>query len=227
MLWLMIGLVVLMVAQQWYLRGAFFGRKVPRMPCGYKDFLVPVDSYVVYCKELEPGPIYGSKKGDGHYIGDVGSPSVLIGFYMTVLDRHFAVAPCDVTLVDIERWDAGVNLPMLDLLEYTRVMWLHKFDRWMEKHLDGWLTQNERVVLTFETGHGWQFKMVLIGDKYVNKIDVFGSVGDKMLGGTTVAYIHRGSQVDLLVPRNRLHLKQHNNVNKGFRAGDSSLMGEK
>lgn len=93
-----------------------------------------------------------------------------------------------------------MNLPMLDLHEYIRVMFFRRFEGWFSRHLEGWLTQNERVVLTMETSEGREIVVVLIGDKYVNKIDLYVEEGSEVIKGSKIAFIARGSQTDIIVP---------------------------
>lgn len=223
MLLIMIVLVLFMIAQQYVLRGPFFRRRVRNVKYRDGDFLVPVDSYLVYARSVIDGAIYSTKLNVSQYLGSVLYPCWHLGFYMTTFDRHFAVAPCDCRVVGIDRLNAGVNLPMLDLLEYTKVMFLHRFDGWLSRHLSGWLSQNERVIITFAVDD-WSFMMVLIGDKYVNKIEVFKGVGEQVCGGEVVGYIHRGSQVDLVVPADRIDVSSAAVVNMGLLVGNVHVM---
>jgi phosphatidylserine decarboxylase len=221
----MVVIVAGMVAQQWWLRGPYFRRRQGPLglPGQVGPFVAPVDGTVVYCRAVELGPLYAQKADREHYAGIVRVPSWHVGLFMTPFDRHCVLAPCAGQVVAVDHWKVGRNLPMLDLLEYVRVMFMRRFDRWLERHLCGWITQNERVVLTMRAMDGWLYQLVLIGDKYVNKIDLFVKVGDYVDQHRPLGFIRRGSQVDIVVPRGELMPTDRVVVGQGCRCGDPRL----
>lgn len=202
---LMIAIIATMVWMQWFLRGPFFRRDIGDIAVAPDGAISPVDGTIVYVRHSAEGPIYGEKLGEQHYAGEFPYPFTHVGIYMTPLDRHYIVAPTSGTVVAIEHWKAGANLPMLDMLEYVKVMFLRNFIKWFERHLFGWLTQNERVVLTVQSFSGYRYRMLLIGDKYVNKTSLFVEVGQHIRQGQKLAFISRGSQCDLVFPTSQFH----------------------
>ena len=202
----MVIVVCLMIIQQIFFRKIFFNRKVCPARIGRYDFMSPVDGTVVYDRRLDRGHIYSDKLGEKHYAGKIHKKSWHIGIFMTPFDRHYVTCPVDAEIINIERFSAGLNLPMLDLLEHFRVMFMRKFDNWLERHLSGWLTVNERCIITFRClNTNEKFKIILIGDKYVNKIDVFFKKNDIIDAGNSIAFIKRGSQCDLVIPRSMVY----------------------
>ena len=194
--------VILLLCCQYWLREIFFKRPMGNISVPEGCVASPVDGSLVYIREVDSGPIYGEKLGEKHYAGEIHFSAIHVGIYMSVFDRHHVVAPCDCELKAIEKWSSGVNFPMLDLHEYIRVMFFRRFENWFSRHLSSWITQNERVTLEFRDNEGNPFKMILIGDKYVNKITLSGEVGAKFVGGQNIAFISRGSQTDILFPKN-------------------------
>ena len=187
-----------MVLSQYWFREVFFKRPMGKVSPPPGCLGSPVDGTLVYVRRVAPGPIYGEKLGEKHFSGEIDYPAIHVGIYMSIFDRHHVMAPCSCTVVRIQKWSAGVNLPMLDLHEYVRVMFFRKFEEWFSRHLRTWISQNERVTLDLLDDRGNPFKMILIGDKYVNKIDLEVSEGTTLEAGQKIAFISRGSQTDLL-----------------------------
>lgn len=194
----MVLLTGVMVLSQYWFREIFFKRPMGKVSPPPGCVGSPVDGTLVYVRRVEPGPIYGEKLGEKHFSGEIDYPAVHVGIYMSIFDRHHVMAPCSCTVVRIQKWSAGVNLPMLDLHEYVRVMFFRNFEKWFSRHLRTWISQNERVTLDLLDARGTPFKMILIGDKYVNKIDLEVSEGENLEAGQKIAFISRGSQTDLL-----------------------------
>lgn len=220
--------VILLLCSQYWLREIFFKRQMGNILVPKGCVASPVDGTLVYVREVSPGPIYGEKLGEKHYAGEISFTAIHVGIYMSIFDRHHVVAPCDCELIRIQKWSSGVNFPMLDLHEYIRVMFFRKFENWFARHLSSWITQNERVTLEFVCNEGNPFTMILIGDKYVNKITLSGDVGSKFVGGQKIAFISRGSQTDILFPKSlfeKSHIPQAL-VGKRVTAGDPILQKE-
>lgn len=195
-------LVLGVLFSQYWFREVFFKRPMGQLSPSKNHISSPVDGTLVYSRMVPQGGIYAEKLGEKHYSGEVEYDALHVGIYMSIFDRHHVMAPCDCKLIGVTKWSAGVNLPMLDLHEYVRVMFFRRFESWFSRHLGGWLTQNERVTLSFEDSVGNPFKMILIGDKYVNKIDLEVSPGDDLTSGQKIAFISRGSQTDLVLSLN-------------------------
>ncbi len=193
----MLFLVGLMVSVTKFFRGFWFHRKASWVNSAAGGLGSPVDGRLVYHRIVEPGKIFSTKLGEDHYAGEVPVQSLHVGIYMTPFDRHFVFSPIAGVVSNIEHWKATANLPMLDLLEYWRVMLARKFDDWMSRH--GWITTNERVRVDLDTSHG-PVSIIMIADKYVNKVDIMVKVGQTLEEGTALAFIGRGSQTDFILP---------------------------
>lgn len=198
----MVILVSLMLLYQYWLRDIFFFRVVKNLhPCCSNFFNSPVDGTLVYVRTYNGSgqDIYGKKLEDDHYCGKTEESCHHIGVYMTVFDRHYVCAPVDCEIIQVEHWKAKTNYPMLDLIEYTNVNFRRKFSDWFNRH-NKWILRNERVVVTCKDKiKGYTFKIIMIGDKYVNKILV-DNKKTSFKCGEPFAQIKRGSQTDLIVP---------------------------
>ncbi len=223
MIWVMILLVVGVLLSQYWFREVFFKRPMGKISPPSGCVGSPVDGTLVYIRDVEPGPIYGEKLGEKHFSGEIEYPATHVGIYMSIFDRHHVMAPCACSVVKVQRWSAGVNLPMLDLHEYIRVMFFRRFEKWFSRHLSTWISQNERVTLDLLDKNGNPFKMILIGDKYVNKIDLEVSEGSELSAGQKIAFISRGSQTDLLFKRGVV-LPENSPISIGGRISAGDLL---
>ena len=195
----MITVVLLMLCYQYWAREIWFFRRVKNVSANSDCICSPVDGTVVYRRFVSEGEdVYGSKLGESHYCGVANETSLHIGLYMTIFDRHFVCAPVKSRIVNVEHWKGALNYPMLDLVEYTNVMFRARFNDWMQRSRK-WLLANERMIVTLESEAGVQYRVIMIGEKYVNKIVM---LGDKVWyeQGEPFAQIKRGSQTDLLIP---------------------------
>ena len=163
--------------------------------------LAPADGRVVYVKKVEAGELYAEKLGEKIPLPEItgceyeSKDGWAIGIYMSPLDVHFNYCPLPGVVENIHRVSARVNLPMLDLWEYIRVVWLRGMvDMFARKyHLE-----NERNTIFMDCG-GIKLAIVLIADKFVAKIKCFVEPGQKIGYSHKVGFIERGSQVDLVI----------------------------
>ncbi len=204
MIWIIgIGVfLITLVLVQIYLRRVWFYRDPKRVPPALKDVIVsPADGQVIYIKKVNSQKVVCEKLGENIKVEEISKSKnkiddgYLIGIYMSPLDVHFNYAPINGKIESIEHTQANLNLPMVDLFEYIRLTYLRKaIDLFSKKfHF-----QNERNTLFIEGDI--TVAMVEIADKFVNKIKCFIKQGEKVKVGQKLAFIERGSQVDLFIP---------------------------
>jgi len=185
-----------------FLRQIWFYRDPPMTPERVGDAIIaPASGRVVYIKPVEEGAIYAEKLGEKIPLPEITGCDTdpkqgwAIGIYMSPLDVHFNYCPRPGRVERIHRTAAKLNLPMLDLWEYIRVVWFRKMvDMFARKyHL-----QNERNTIFLDCG-GVKMAIVLIADKFVAKIRCFVGEGQELGYSEKLGFIERGSQVDLVV----------------------------
>jgi len=216
----LILIVGLMVAFQYFLRKIFFNRDVNVLESYDKQLILyPCDGRLAYTRSVE-GEAYAQKKQNKISIGFQDEKCYHVGVYMSPYDRHFVVAPLRGRIKKIEKVNAGVHWPMLDLLEYAKSGFWMSFDNWFNRKFDKYLKDNEKVVITIAPRPYREIKVVLIGDKCVNKIDIFCSEGDWVRKGDKLGFIRRGSQVDLLIPEVLMDFRVPKKIGAKIKAGD-------
>lgn len=195
---------VLWAAAVVFLRRVWFYRDPVRRPERGGDVIVaPADGRVVYIKPIEDGAVCSEKLGEKIPLPEIagcqtnGADGWAIGIYMSPLDVHFNYCPYPGVVESVFRKAASVNLPMLDLWEYVRVVWLRRMvDMFARKyHL-----ANERNTIFLDCG-ALRMAVVLIADKFVSKIKCFVHEGQQLGYSDKLGFIERGSQVDLLIFR--------------------------
>lgn len=202
---LMLVLIALLIAWLgvWaYLRFVYFYRDPVRVPPAGRDIVVsPCDGRIMYIRKVEAGKVVSNKLGENVRVTEITKKNVgvdegwLIGIYMSPLDVHFNYAPVSGTVEEVYRTRARVNLPMVDMWEYLRLAWLGRAVNLFSKRFH---FENERNTIIMNDGKR-RYAIVEIADKFVNKIDCFIKEGDELKCGDKIAFIKRGSQVDLFV----------------------------
>ena len=167
--------------------------------------LSPVYGIVAYVKRVENGIVVSEKKGDVIHIEEItkvdwpdeveAGTGWLIGIAMTTLDVHFQYSPLPCNVQSFEHYQTGKNLPMFDLWEYIQITW---FRRFVQLWCKAYLLENERQTFWLN-GKRVKVALILIADKFVDKITTFVGFGDSVSAGDKLSFISRGSQVDLLV----------------------------
>lgn len=201
------ALVLFAVAILWFLRKVWFYRNPnhSNIPQNHDTVLSPVYGIVAYVKKIRDGFVTCEKKGESIPITEITKsdwPSEesngngwLIGIAMTALDVHYQYSPLPAQIEKIQHIPAKTNLPMFDLWEYVRITWFRRLVQLFGKK---YLFQNERQVMWLQGNH-IKLGLVLIADKFVNKITTFVSSGDTVPAGGKLSFIGRGSQVDVVV----------------------------
>ncbi|MCE5200154.1 MAG: phosphatidylserine decarboxylase [Armatimonadota bacterium] len=199
--------VLIAVAALWigglaFLRKVWFYRDPVREPEQRDGVIVaPADGRVVYIKRVENGHIYAEKLGEKIPLPEITGCESLqkdgwaIGIYMSPLDVHFNYCPLPGTVERIHRVSARVNLPMLDVWEYIKVVWLRKM---VDMFARRYHLENERNTIFLDC-NGLKLAAVLIADKFVAKIRCYVEEGQKLDYSQKLGFIERGSQVDLVI----------------------------
>ncbi len=201
--WALVFLVLVLLCGTWFLRNVWFYRDPQRKPESNSlgTIVAPADGRVVYIKRIKRGTLTSEKLGQKIPLPEItgDSPPDLdgfsIGIYMSPLDVHFNYCPHPGVVERIYYKPAKVNLPMLDMWEYVKVVWLRRMvDLFGRKyHLE-----NERNTIFLRCG-AVRMAVVLIADKFVSKIKCFVTEGQSLGYSEKLAFIERGSQVDLVI----------------------------
>ena len=182
----------------------WFFRDPVRIAPNENDIVVaPADGRVMYVKEVTNDKIISNKKGEEIKIDEISHDRKMsirggwiIGIYMTPFDVHYNYCPLEGIVEEINYIPARANLPMVDLWEYINFSVLRRgIDLFNRKfHF-----VNERMTITIK-GNKLSVYVVLIADKFVNKITRYVEKGTQVSISQKIAFISRGSQVDLIIP---------------------------
>jgi phosphatidylserine decarboxylase len=196
------GLVLLFGAALLFLRTVWFHRDPNRSPEEAGGVLIaPADGMVVYARPFRHGRVVSEKLGERIPVTEITGTSTgeehgwMLGIYMSPLDVHFNYAPCAGVVHAIHHQRASLNLPMLDLWEYIKMVWFRRLVQLFGRRFH---LENERTTL-FLDGESVRLALVLIADKFVSKINCFVSAGQKVACSEKLAFIGRGSQVDVVI----------------------------
>jgi len=202
-----LALLVCGIAFVWFLRNVWFHRNPDhtQTPQDHDTILSPVYGIVAYVKKIQNGVVICEKKGECIPIReitksdwlqeDMEGTGWLIGIAMTALDVHYQYSPIPARIEKIHHVPAKTNLPMFDVWEYVRMTW---FRRWVQLFGKKYLFWNERQVMWLR-GKRITLSLILIADKFVNKITTFMTTGNVVPAGGKLSFIGRGSQVDVVV----------------------------
>jgi phosphatidylserine decarboxylase len=173
-------------------------------------FISPADGQVVYIKKFTDGQVVSTKLGRDIKLTELTELKLpehgegwIIGIYMSPFDVHFNYAPAPGRIKSIAYTKAKANLPMVDFWEYIRFTYLRRaVDNFSAKfHL-----VNERNSLLI-AGPGFDYAVIEIADKFVNKITCYVNEGQNLKTGDKVGFIDRGSQVDLIIYKTDIDIK--------------------
>ena len=170
----------------------------------------PADGQVVYIKKFVDGAVTSEKLGRQIKLDELTDLKLpehregwIIGIYMSPFDVHFNYAPMPGKVKSIVYTKASANLPMVDLWEYIRFSFLR---RAVDNFTEAFHLTNERNSLLVE-GPGFDYAVIEIADKFVNKISCYVREDMKVEPGTKVGFIDRGSQVDLIIYKTDIEFK--------------------
>jgi phosphatidylserine decarboxylase len=122
---------------------------------------------------------------------------------MTPFDVHFNRAPLDGEIRVLHHHQTGVNLPMVDLWEYVNFT---LFRRAVNLFAAPFHLENERMTMEIRNGN-LSCYLILIADRFVNKISRFFEDGQYVRQGAKISFIQRGSQTDLYIPTESIRFK--------------------
>lgn len=195
--------ILVLASIQLYLRRVWFYRDPPRKPeAGSNAVISPADGQVIYIKEVKDQKIISNKLGQNIAVEEISKSEnkigdgYLIGIYMSPLDVHYNYAPISGAVDSVIHTQSKVNLPMVDLWEYIRLTWLR---RSVNLFGNKYHFINERNTMFIKGDIN--IAMVEIADKFVNKIKCFVKQDQQVQIGQKLAFIERGSQVDLFIPK--------------------------
>jgi phosphatidylserine decarboxylase len=194
----------------WWFRRVFFFRDPERtIPQGDNLVLSPADGRVVYLYSVNAGEVTSNKKGHTIRISELAKTGIsdtkgwLLGIYMTPFDVHFNRAPLDGPITTLHYHRTGANLPMVDLWEYLTFTVLRKGVDLLTARFH---LENERMTMRIDNPKA-VCVLILIADRFVNKITRFFHDGQYIRRGDKISFIERGSQTDLFIARERISFK--------------------
>lgn len=198
--------VVLFLGGVLFLRKVWFYRDPDHSATPQDDSVLrsPVYGRVAYIRRICDGVVVSEKLGEEITIREitksdwpegVEGDGWLIGIAMTPLDIHYQYAPVAGEMGEIRPYKTGFNLPMFDFWEYVRITWLRRHVQLFARR---YTLENERQTMWL-TGTRFKVALVLIADKFVDKITTFTQEGAMVPAGGKLSFIARGSQVDLVV----------------------------
>ena len=181
-----------------YWRYSFFFRDPERIITEGDNIVSPADGTVVYVKKVENGtlPISIKKKKEIR-LEEILKTRVplgtfyIVGIFMHPTSVHVNRAPIEGKVGSIF-YTKGRNLPM------TAMWWRILFRRKPFEAYSQHIVTNERNTISI-IGRIPVF-LVQIADIYVNRIECWVGIGDKVSKGQRVGRILMGSQVDLIFP---------------------------
>ena len=155
----------------------------------------------MYIYPVKDGKVISNKNGENIVIDEISKTSVknrngwLIGIYMSPFDVHFNYSPLSGQVTSIFHYQTGFNLPMVDFWEYVNFTLLKKTINLFARkfHLI-----NERMTIEI-INDKISCVLILIADKFVNKITKYFNEKDNLSVGQKISFIERGSQADLFI----------------------------
>lgn len=187
----------------WWFRNVYFFRDPKRViPRGDDVIVSPADGRVMYLYPVKGSEITSEKQGERIRIDELTKTPIaetdgwLLGIYLSPFDVHYNRAPIDGTIWTIHYHQTGANLPMVDLWEYVNFI---LFRRAVNLFSAPFHLQNERMTMQIQNPR-ITCVVILIADKFVNKISRFFQDGQPVEKGQKISFIERGSQTDLFIP---------------------------
>lgn len=169
----------------------FFFRDPDRIPPKVDNaILSPADGKVIYIKEITNGEfpvaVKGKKKiplSDFTSVDFIPNKGIQIGIAMSFLHVHVNRSPVEGEIVKIKRITGLFN---------------------SLKHLDS-LLENERVFTQINSSR-INLGIVQIASRLVRRIDSYKKENDKVALGERIGIIKFGSQVDLLIDKEKIEI---------------------
>lgn len=194
----------------YWFRHVYFYRDPKRVPpSGENLILSAADGRVIYIYRVKGGEIVSDKKGEKIHIHEIAKTEFeqqdgwLVGVYMSPFDVHFNRAPIAGNISTLNYHRTGVNLPMVDMWEYINFVFLRKA---VNMFASRYHLENERMTMRFD-GRDLSLFVILIADKFVNKITTYFEENQALAAGDKVAFIQRGSQADMFIPHENVEFQ--------------------
>jgi len=207
-LWLPI-FIVLIIWFYWF-RNIFFFRDPKRYPPKeHRIIISPADGRVMYIYQVQNGQVISNKNGENIVIDEISKTSVqskdgwLVGVYMSPFDVHYNYSPLNGSVKSIFHYQTGFNLPMVDFWEYFSFTFLRKAVNLFSRKFH---IINERMTIEI-SNTDISCVLILIADKFVNKITKFFDEGSELHIGQKISFIERGSQADLFIASEKLKFR--------------------
>jgi phosphatidylserine decarboxylase len=196
----------------WWFQNIYFFRNPERIiPEGDDLILSPADGRIMYLYPVRGGEVVCDKQGRRIAIPELAKTDIasasgwLLGIYMTPFDVHFNRAPMDGKIRMLHYYRTGANLPMVDLWEYVNFTLFRKA---VNLFASPFHLENERMTFEIQNART-SCVVILIADRFVNKISRFFEDGQSVGKGSRIAFIQRGSQTDLFIPQEHVVFKVH------------------
>lgn len=203
---------LLWIGIYYYMKQIHFYRDPQRSPddADPNAIVSPADGRLIYIRQVQDGKIVSEKLGTPIELTEVtkfpGNGELkegwLMGVYMSPADVHFNYSPMAGRVSAVYRHQAKTNLPMVDRWEYINFMLLHKAVDLFAKRFH---FENERATLLIERPD-LKTLVVLIADKFVNKIKLHVDEGQSLQKTDKLGFIDRGSQADLFIAKNDIEI---------------------
>ncbi|MFW9928795.1 MAG: phosphatidylserine decarboxylase [Candidatus Thorarchaeota archaeon] len=206
LLWLPV--LIILIGWFYWFRNIYFFRDPKREPPSAENIIVsPADGRIMYIYPVKNGSVVSSKNGEDIVIDEISKTSVkekngwLVGIYMSPFDVHYNYSPIDGLVKYIFHYQTGFNLPMVDFWEYINFTLLRKAVNLFSRkfHL-----VNERMTIEI-VNESISCLLILIADKFVDKITKYFKEEDKLMLGQKISFIERGSQADLFIAKENLN----------------------
>lgn len=193
----------------WFRNIFFFRDPIRKLPQGDRIIVSPADGRIMYIYEVNNSEIICKKNDQNININEISKiqntsgNGWLIGIYMTPFDVHYNYAPISGKVNSLYHFKAKINLPMVDLWEYINFTLLKRAVNLFSAKFH---FENERMTFLIENNI-ISCVVILIADKFVNKITKYFNLNDSLKIGQKISFIERGSQVDLFIPYKNLTFK--------------------
>lgn len=172
----------------------------PRQTPKHAAIVSAADGWVVYIRKVSRNEVPLAIKGKkqialNELIAGVKKPfdGYLVGVFMTPLSVHVNRAPI-TGVIDKRYYRAGSSMQSMAPMAFNTIFGRKPFETGSEH-----VVSNERETLLFRG----EFPLYLtrIADPYIDKIELWKSVGTNVKKGERIGLIKMGSQADLYFPR--------------------------
>ena len=209
---ILISLVIFLSTWTMWLRYFYFCRDpkfINSYPENAKIIRSPAEGTIVYLKvtDFMDATICKSEELDGERLFRLDkylqpySDYYQIGIFMTQYDNHHVVTSINSKIRSIHCIGDNNESSMLRYADILFSLFGISFINWLNR-AERFIHYNQQYVIEYENG----VIVVITMDKYVNKFDY--NVDNQLDHPYVLGFIHRGSQTDLFIPRNKFILNK-------------------